>query len=50
MDASLPGTSLIAITGDEDDDVDEVMVMMTLIVIIFTERYQVVFEELCVDC
>ena len=47
MDASLPRTSLIAITGDEDDDVDEAMVMMRLIVIIFTERYQVVFEELC---
>lgn len=43
MDASLPRTSLIAITGGEDDDDNEVMGMVTQIVIIFTEHHQAVF-------
>ena len=42
MDASLPRTSLIAITGDEDEDDNEVMGMMTQIEIIFTEHHQAV--------
>ena len=43
LDASLPRTSLIAITGDEDEDDNEVMGMMTQIEIIFTEHHQAVF-------